>query len=115
MPNTIIQRSAERTTDMQEYQEIISFYHNIYDENSRMDYNRETGQYEKVVLLKQGHYNYHYLFVQNGETKGSLSMTEGNFFQTENEYTILVYYRQMGGRFDRLTGKITIRNPQNIL
>ena len=92
-----------------------NMFQNQFDENSRMDYNRETGQYEKSVLLKQGHYNYQYLFVPNGSTKGQLSMTEGNFFQTENEYTILVYYRPMGGRFDRLTGKITIRNPQNIL
>jgi hypothetical protein len=87
---------------------------NRLDENSRMDYNRETRQYEKAVLLKQGHYNYQYLFVANGETKGQTSIAEGNHFQTENEYTILVYYRQMGGRYDRLTGKTTIRNPLNI-
>jgi hypothetical protein len=92
-----------------------NMFQNQLDENSRMDYNRETRQYEKTVLLKQGHYNYQYLFVPNGEAKGQLSMTEGNFFQTENEYTILVYYRPMGGRFDRLTGKTTIRNPLNIL
>jgi len=91
-----------------------NMFHNRLDEDSRMNYNRETGQYEKSVLLKQGHYNYHYLFVPNGETKGRLSITEGDFFQTENEYTILVYYRPMGGRYDRLTGKTTIRNPQNI-
>ena len=92
-----------------------NMFQNQLNEDSRMDYNRETGQYEKSVLLKQGHYNYHYLFVSNGTTRGQLSMTEGNYFQTENEYTILVYYRPMGGRFDRLTGKTTIRNPQNIL
>ena len=92
-----------------------NMFQNQFDEENRMDYNRETGQYEKSVLLKQGHYNYQYLFMPNGATKGQLSMTEGNFFQTENEYTILVYYRPMGGRFDRLTGKTTIRNPQNIL
>jgi hypothetical protein len=91
------------------------FLQNRLDENSRMEYNRETGQYEKAVLLKQGHYNYQYLFVPNGETKGQLSMTEGAFFQTENEYTIVVYYRPLGGRFDRLIGKTTIRNTQNVL
>jgi hypothetical protein len=92
-----------------------NMFQNRLDENSRMDYNRETGQYEKSVLLKQGHYNYQYLFIPNGETKGQLSMTEGCYFQTENEYTILVYYRPMGGRFDRLMGKTTIRNNQKIL
>jgi hypothetical protein len=92
-----------------------NMFQNRFDENSRMEYNRETGQYEKAVLLKQGLYNYHYLFVPDGATKGQSSITEGNFFQTENEYTILVYYRPPGGRFDRLTGKTTIRNPQNML
>ena len=91
------------------------FFQNRTDENSRMDYNRETGQYEKAVLLKQGHYNYQYLFVPNGETKGKLSLTEGDFFEAENEYTIVIYYRPMGGRFDRLIGKTTIRNTQKIL
>ena len=91
------------------------FLQNRIDESSRMDYNRETGQYEKAVLLKQGHYNYQYLGIPDGETRGNLATTEGNFFQTENEYTIVVYYRPMGGRFDRLIGKTTIRNTQNIL
>jgi len=92
-----------------------NLFQNRLDENSRMDYNSETKQYEKAVLLKQGHYNYQYLMVPNGETKGQLAVTEGNFFQTENEYTITVFYRPFGGRYDRLIGKTTIRNPQNIL
>jgi len=91
------------------------FFQNSPDVRSRMEYNRETEQYEKAVLLKQGHYNYQYLFVPTGESKGKLTMTEGDFFQAENEYTITVYYRALGGRFDRLIGKTTIRNPQKVL
>ena len=91
------------------------FFQNRFDESSRMEYNQETGQYEKAVLLKQGHYNYQYLSVPDGETRGNPTSTEGNFFQTENEYTIVVYHRPMGGRFDRMIGKTTIRNPQNRL
>ncbi|MDR2231510.1 MAG: DUF5103 domain-containing protein [Tannerella sp.] len=94
---------------------IGNMYQNILDENSRMNYNSERGQYEKDLLLKQGHYNYQYLMVPNGETKGQLADTEGNFFQTENEYTITVFHRPFGGRYDRLIGKTTVRNPQNIL
>jgi hypothetical protein len=29
----------------------------------------------------------------------------GNFWETENQYTVLVYYRAPGSRFDRLLGK----------
>jgi hypothetical protein len=30
--------------------------------------------------------------------------SEGNFYQTENNYQALVYYRERGGRTDRLVG-----------
>jgi hypothetical protein len=91
------------------------FFHNRMDKNSRMEYNAETGQYEKAVLLKQGHYNYLYIFLPDGKTKGELALTEGCFYQTENEYTIIVYYRPMGARHDRIVGKITLRNTQDVL
>ena len=79
-------------------------FNNIIDDNSRMDYNVETGSYEKMVMLKTGHYNYQYAFVENGGSKVELGPTEGNFFETENEYTIAVYFRPMGTRYDRLIG-----------
>lgn len=83
-------------------------YYNVLDENSRMDYNQETGRYEKVVLLKQGNYNYQYLFVRDGQTKAYTAPIEGDFFQTENEYGIYVYYCPRGARYDRLIGVCTI-------
>jgi hypothetical protein len=30
---------------------------------------------------------------------------DGNFYQTENEYTALVYYRENIDRYDRVIGK----------
>lgn len=79
-------------------------FNNITDHRSRMDYNAETGSYEKPVMLKQGLYNYLYLFIPNATDKATLSETEGNFYETENEYTIAVYYHPMGARYDRLIG-----------
>ena len=70
----------------------------------RMTYNRETQAYEATALLKQGYYNYNYLFVPNGETQGNSGRTDGNFYETENEYIILVYHRPNGGRYDKLVG-----------
>jgi len=43
--------------------------------------------YENAVLLKTGLYNYQYKFLEDGETKPSFKQTEGNYFETENEYT----------------------------
>lgn len=90
-------------------------YNNVLDEKSRMGYNPETGRYEKSVLLKQGSYNYQYLFVPDGEPAGRTAPIEGDFFQTENEYGIYVYFRPMGARYDRLIGVARVRNETPLL
>ena len=70
-----------------------------------MKYNFETGIYEASILQKMGYYNYQYLDVDNSHpTQGKTGPFEGNFFQTENEYTILVYYSKRGERYDQLVG-----------
>jgi len=85
-------------------------FNNIIDNNSVMEYNIETGAYEKSVMLKLGNYNYQYAFVEDGGTKVSLRQIEGNFHETENEYTIAVYYRPIGStKYDRLIGVANVR------
>lgn len=76
----------------------------LYDNNSMMQYNEETQQYEKTLLLKQGSYNYMYVFVPNGSNKADLAPTEGNYYETVNEYVVKVYHRPPGARYDRLIG-----------
>ena len=86
-------------------------FNNIIDVNSIMEYNTETGAYEKSVMLKTGNYNYQYAFVEDGGTKVSLRQMEGNYYETENEYTIVVFYRPIGvARYDRLIGVANISN-----
>jgi hypothetical protein len=84
---------------------------NVLDEKSKMGYNFETNRYEKSILLKQGNYNYQYVFVENGiNSKGQSGVIEGNNYQTENEYSIYIYYRPIGTRYDRLIGTTVIKN-----
>ena len=78
--------------------------HHIYDENSVMTYNEQTQQYESVMLLKQGSYNYMYVFVPDGSKRANTVYTEGNYYPTVNEYLIKVYHRPPGSRYDRLIG-----------
>ncbi|MDR1380829.1 MAG: DUF5103 domain-containing protein [Tannerella sp.] len=85
-----------------------NLFHYLTGGQNRMEYNAETGAYEKAVMLKQGLYNYQYAFVEEGTAKPRLAGTEGNFFETENEYTIAVYYRPFGARYDRLIGVRTV-------
>lgn len=89
-------------------------FNNVLDEKSRMGYNVDTHQYEKSILLKQGSYNYQYLFVPTGQTVGQTGPIEGNYYQTENEYSIYVYYCPMGARYDRLIGTTTIKNAMSV-
>jgi len=85
-------------------------YNNQLNERSKMNYNPETGCYEKADLIKQGSYNYQYLFIPNGQTKGLTGPMEGNYYQTENEYTIYIYFHSMRERYDRLIGVTTVQN-----
>lgn len=86
------------------------------DETSKMDFNIETGVYEKTMFLKQGFYNYAYISVPEGkQPAGSFSFenTEGNYWGTENEYTVLVYYRPFGARADELIGMAKLNSLLN--
>jgi hypothetical protein len=79
-------------------------FNNILDSRSKMEYNFERKAYEKTELLKQGVYNYLYVTKKNDNSPGNTSLIEGNYFQTENEYTVYIYHRPLGGRYDRLIG-----------
>ena len=69
----------------------------------RMEYHAETQSYECNVPLKLGYYNYQLLMIAEAG-RPALLPTEGNFYQTENSYQALVYYRPIGGRTDQLVG-----------
>jgi hypothetical protein len=75
-----------------------------YHRSNQMDYNFSLGAYEAKILLKQGYYNYAYAFLENNTEAGDLSLIEGSYWETRNEYTVFVYYRQPGDSYDRLVG-----------
>lgn len=76
---------------------------NELTENSKMLYNLETRCYEKSLLLKQGYYNYRYLLVDDNKAKKpDQSFFEGSHQQTNNDYLLFLYYRETGGKNDRL-------------
>jgi hypothetical protein len=84
-------------------------FNNLLDERSRMEYSTADRGYVKTAVLKEGYYNYLYVTQRNAQSPASSAAIEGNFFQTENEYRVMVYFRPMGGRYDRLIGVETMR------
>ena len=80
------------------------FTYDLFNDRSQMIYNPDTRRYEKTLFLKQGAYNYQYLYLPFGQTKATPSLIEGNYVDTKNEYLIKVYHRVQGERYDRLIG-----------
>lgn len=76
------------------------------DESSKMIFNEEKGIYEKELYLKQGYYNYSYVTMTDKKNVPGVSLenTEGNYWGTENNYMVMVYYRPFGARADELIG-----------
>lgn len=71
----------------------------------KMDYNPKKGTYEKALLIKQGFTNFEYVVADRKGVIDAENAIDGNFYQTENDYSILVYYRQNTDRYDRVVGK----------
>lgn len=78
----------------------------------KMEYNILEHAYEIVLPLKQGSYNYQYLFLRDGDSVGTTVPADGSFHQTENEYSVYVYNRPFGSRYDKLVGFKTITFEQ---
>jgi len=82
-----------------------------YNDQFKMRYNTAKGVYETTLILKQGYYNYMYGLVDQFNNQGlQMDLTEGDSWETENNYTILVYYRALGGRADELVGRLVLNS-----
>lgn len=68
-----------------------------------MTYDEESHSYNATVMQKLGYYNYQMLLVDMDGTTHPLP-EEGSFFETENAYQGLVYYKGTGERSWRLVG-----------
>lgn len=88
---------------------------NQIGDTSLMRFDGATGMYTKTLLLKQGYYSYTYTTrdAKNSEAKSDAASTEGNYWETENDYTVFVYYRALGGRHDELVGYTMLNSFNN--
>jgi hypothetical protein len=68
----------------------------------KMVYNNRINAYVGAPLLKQGYYNYYYVEVPHDTGIPDISDTEGSWFETENDYIILIYHKPFGQRYDQL-------------
>jgi hypothetical protein len=82
-------------------------------DSAKLRFNPAIKAYETTLFLKQGYYDYLYATRNSNDQSGPFStdLTENNSWETENNYLVLVYYRELGGRYDQLIG-ITRLNSQ---
>ncbi|WP_109299808.1 DUF5103 domain-containing protein [Aquimarina sp. AU474] len=83
-----------------------NFNNYTLDDSTKLQYNKETGFYSATRLFKQGFYNYKYVLLRPDGTLDP-GIISGNYDETENEYTVIPYYRAPGARYDRAIGKGT--------
>jgi len=83
------------------------------NKKSEMTWNFDTGTYELTLLLKQGYYNYIYVYVPEGSMEADHTNLEGSHWEAENNYQIYVYYRDLAGRYDRLVGYRNLNSVAN--
>ena len=83
------------------------------NDSNKMNFNQEKGIYENTQFLKQGYYSYGYTLVDKSDPSKRIDM-DGNYWETENNYTILVYYKSFTDQADQLIGvaKINTRSDR---
>ncbi|MFD1629751.1 DUF5103 domain-containing protein [Pseudopedobacter beijingensis] len=84
------------------------------DEESRMIYDPVKKQFHKKMLLKQSVTDYHYTWADKDGKLLDDNAFDGSFYETENNYQLLVYYKQPGSRYEELVAFSQI-NTNNLM
>jgi len=67
----------------------------------QMEYDPSRKAYFAYIWLKMGYYNFMYA-AQDAKGLPDTGPLEGDWYETENDYYVLVYYKTLGSRYDRL-------------
>ena len=78
----------------------------------KMNYIHDRNCYEAAVKLKQGYYNFQYAFVDKQNNKIDIGRFEGDHYETENDYLILVYFKSAFLNADLLMGTSILKSPK---
>tara|TARA_R110001632_G_scaffold18408_4_gene57045 strand:- start:11876 stop:13090 length:1215 start_codon:yes stop_codon:yes gene_type:complete len=88
---------------------VIGAFNNFsLNEENKMLFDAGTNSYNTNFLLKQGFYNYTFV-TKSLDDVISEAEIRGDFSKTENDYTVIVYYKAFGALFDRVIGVGTIK------
>lgn len=86
----------------------------MIDDNYELNFNSKTKSYNGSFLFKQGFYNYKYGFI-NSSTDNKIKNFEGDFWESENEYKVLLFIKKFNDRYFTIIGSnsLTSLNIKN--
>ena len=86
-------------------------FDNMLSQESRMQYDEKHGAYVFSAYLKQGGYEWLYLFYNTRTgARATTERIEGSYWQTRNSYRLMYYYRGISDRYTRLLCVESIEN-----
>lgn len=88
------------------------FNNHTLNETSKLVYDASTKRFHTSIPLKQGLYDYKYVWLDKQTGKIDLTVFEGSFFETENTYQVYVYYRKPGSRWEELIGFVNLNTTK---
>lgn len=94
---------------------VVGMFNNYkLSEENKMEFDSKTGLYHKMMLIKQGFTNYEYVIANKKGQIDNKNAIDGNYYFTDNDYFVMVYYRDVNQLYDRVVGK-GIANSRNTL
>ena len=80
------------------------------NESNKLSYDSSRKRFYGNVFLKQGLYDYKYVWLDKATGKTNQTVFEGSFFETENTYQVFAYYKKPGSRWEELIGYASVSN-----
>lgn len=80
------------------------FNNYVLDESSKMTFDSAKKRFFGKNLLKQGLYDYKYIWLDKATGKIDPAIFEGSYFETANTYQVFAYYKKPGARWEELIG-----------
>ncbi len=76
----------------------------VPEKENLMIYDSKLRLFKNTKLLKQGYYDFRYVYIPDNHDSNQIVDLEGNHFETLNKYQIFIYYREQGLNWDKLVG-----------
>jgi len=86
------------------------FNNYVLNASNKLTYDSQKKRFLGNITLKQGLYDYKYVWLDKDSGKIDQTVFEASFFETDNTYQVFVYYRKPGSRWEELIGFTNINN-----